>query len=93
MPPFWNLVSLALPVVATIIGSIALGFNRASDLGGALGGFLLLLIVIGAVSVVGEAAAIAALVRGERFAALSVLGILLNGAAIAVAAILVFRMQ
>ena len=80
-PPFWNIVSLALPAAALAIGVLVLMTNRGGrggDYAGALGGAIITLIVIGGICVFGLAAAMVALKRGERMAWLSALGILAN---------------
>jgi hypothetical protein len=83
-PAFWNLVSLAVPVAACLIGILVVSGSRSGtgDFAGALGGGVLFLFGMGAICLLGEAAAITALVRGERLAGLSFLGVVLNGAVI-----------
>lgn len=84
-PAFWNLISLAVPVVGCLLGVLILSASRTGtgDYAGALGGGVLFLFGLGAVCVAGEVAAIAALVRGERLAGLSMLGVIVNGVVIA----------
>ena len=80
-PPRWNIVSIALPVGAFAIGLLLLSGNSGTgDFAGAMGSGVLLLILVGGSCVLGIVAAIAALVRGERFRWLSLLGLLGNGA-------------
>jgi hypothetical protein len=76
--PLWNVVSLALPLV-TIAGSVAilLAGDRDSFADG-IGGLIRVALGLTAVGALGEAAAVAALMRSERWAALSVLGIVAN---------------
>jgi hypothetical protein len=81
MPPFWNIISIALPAAAVLIGVVALSSTRRSgDFAGALGGGVLFAFGMAAVCVLGEIAAIAALWRGERLLWLSILGVLANAA-------------
>lgn len=91
--PYWNIVSIALPVAAALVGAAALKASSFGDYGGALGGALKTFIVIGGVCVLGEAAAIASLVKGERMAWLSVLGALANLVVILPAFYLASRMD
>ena len=79
-PPFWNIVSVAVPFAAIAIGALMLstGGGRGGDYAGALGSAIVTLIVVGGVCLFGLAAAIAALSRGERMAWLSAIGILVN---------------
>ncbi len=83
-PPDWNLIALGPPAAAFVIGLVILSASRSGtgDYAGALGGGLLFLLGLGGVCVLGEAAAVAALVRGERMVWLSILGVLVNGAGI-----------
>lgn len=76
--PYWNIVSIVLPVAATLAGAGALKASSFGDYGGAIGGALKTFVAIGGVCVLGEAAAIAALAKGERMAWLSVLGAVAN---------------
>ncbi len=92
-PAFWNIVSLVLPAGAVLIGVIALLTRGSSGFGGGLGNLFKATILCGGVGVFGEAAAISALVRGERMAWLSVLGLLANGAIILPAILLLSRMD
>ncbi len=81
-PAYWNIVSLVLPVAAMVIGGLMVSGSRsgAGDFAGALGGGVLFLFGMAAVCVLGEIAAIAALMQGERWAGLSILGVLVNAA-------------
>ena len=92
-PAFWNIVSLALPAGAVLIGVIALLTRGSSDFATGLGSLFKVTILCGGVCVFGEAAAIAALVRGERMAWLSILGVLANGAILLPAILLLSRMD
>jgi len=95
MKPCWNIVSLALPAAALFIGTIAMNASgpRGGDFAGALGGVIRLTLAMGVVSLAGEAAAIAALVRGERLMALSLAGVILNAVVILAAAYLASRID
>jgi hypothetical protein len=80
MKPFWNVLSLALPLAVAIGGAIVTVTSRdgAGDFAGRLGSGVLLVLAVGATCVVGEVAAVASLVRGERHAWLAILGLILN---------------
>ena len=81
MPPFWNLISLGVPVVSFAIGALILSANRqAGDFAGSLGSGVLFAFALAAACTFGGAAAVAALVKGERLVLLSILGVLVNGA-------------
>jgi hypothetical protein len=58
---------------------VALGGSRGGDFAGAIGGGVLFIFGLAAACVIGEIAAWVALLRGERMAWLSILGILGNG--------------
>ena len=77
-PPLWNIVSLVLPVAAIVLGVLVTAASGRSDMASGLGSIFKVVVIVGAVSMLGEAAAVAALIRGERMVALSVLGIVLN---------------
>ena len=77
---FWNIASVAIPLIAIVIGALVLAGNRGGgDFAGALGGGVLFLFAITGICVLGEIAAWVALVRGERWVLLSILGIIGNG--------------
>lgn len=81
--PLWNIVSLALPALAALIGAALLqGAHRPGDFAGAIGGGVLFVLGMGVVCLLGEVAAIAAIVRQERLIGLSLLGIVVNLAVI-----------
>jgi len=84
MKPFWNILSLALPLTVAIGGAIVALTSRggAGDYAGRLGSGILLVLAVGAACLLGEAAAIVSLFRGERYAWLGVLGLVLNLAVI-----------
>ncbi len=78
--PVWNLISLGIPVACFAIGALVLSANhRGGDFAGSLGGGILFAFVLAAACALGGAAAVAALAKGERLAALSFLGLLVNG--------------
>ena len=80
--PLWNVVSVVIPMIAILIGLVALGGSRGGDFAGAIGGGVLFIFGLAAACVIGEIAAWVALLRGERMAWLSILGILGNGVVI-----------
>lgn len=86
------MVAVGLPLAAVALGVIWLAASERTSLAGGIGSVLTLAIVVGVFSLAGEAAAIAALVRDERWAGLSVLGLIINTPAILVAAYLALRM-
>ena len=82
-PPRGNVVSIAAPLVALGIGLIqAAGASSGGNLGVALGNALGVVLLVVAGCAIGLVAAVMALVRGERMAWLSVLGLLGNGAVV-----------
>ena len=82
--PLWNIASVAIPAAAIVIGVLVLAGSRGGggDYAGALGGGVLFIFGIAGACVLGEIAAWVALVRGERMAWLTILGILGNGVVI-----------
>lgn len=82
--PRWNVVSLALPAVALLLGLLMLAANPSGrgDFAGSLGAAVLFALGIGGACALGEIAALFALVRGERLLWLTILGIVGNGAVI-----------
>ena len=82
--PLWNIASVVIPAAAIVIGMLALAGSRggAGDFAGALGGGVLFVFAIAGACVIGEIAAWVALVRGERMAWLTIVGILGNGVVI-----------
>ena len=82
--PRWNIVSVALPAVAVVLGLLMLAANPSGrgDFAGSLGAAVLFALGIGGACALGEIAALVALVRGERLLWLTTLGILGNGAVI-----------
>lgn len=93
LAPHWNIVSVALPVFAAAIAAAVLASSSSNDYASGIGSVLKALIAVGAICVLGEAAAIAALVRGERMAGLSVIGAILNLAVIVPALYLASRVE
>ena len=79
--PFWNLISLCVPVASLAIGALVLSANhRAGDFAGSLGAGVLFALALAAACTLGGGAAVAALARGERLMLLSILGVVVNGA-------------
>ena len=82
--PLWNIASVAIPAAAIVLGVLVLAGSRSGggDFAGALGGGVLFIFGIAGACVIGEVAAWIALVRGERMAWLTILGIIGNGVVI-----------
>jgi hypothetical protein len=82
--PLWNIASVAIPAAAIVIGLLVLAGSKGGggDYASALGGGVLFIFGIAGACVIGEIAAWVALVRGERMAWLTILGILGNGVVI-----------
>ena len=82
--PRWNIVSVALPVVAVVLGVLLIVANPSGrgDYFGGLGAAVLFIVGVTVACAIGEVAAWVALVRGERLAWLTILGIVGNGAVI-----------
>lgn len=80
--PCWNIVSVALPVLAIAIGFIALTASPSGrgDFGGAMGAGILFILGVCAARSLGAVAAVIALIRGERMPWLTVIGLVGNGA-------------
>ena len=79
-PPRWNILSIAVPLVALGIGLVqAAGASSGGNLGVALGNALSVVLLVVAGCAIGLVAAVIALVRSERMAWLSVIGLLGNG--------------
>lgn len=77
--PIWNTLSLALPIVVGAVGYyLARTAKGATNMGEALGPYFALAILLTLAAIVGEAAAVISLVRGERLVWLSWLGVLVN---------------
>ena len=82
-PPRWNIVSIAAPLLALAVGVIqAAGASSGGNLGVALGNALGVVLLVIAGCAIGLVAAVIALVRSERKAWLSVIGLLGNGAVV-----------
>lgn len=75
---FWNLIAVALPVVAAVVGVANLGGSGTGDWAGRLGSGVLLVVGMGAACGLGAVAAVVAIVRGEERMWLSVLALVLN---------------
>jgi hypothetical protein len=93
LPPFWNIVSVLLPVLGSLLAIAFLLTAERGEYAGALGRLFGALIALGAVCLLGEAAAITALLRHERMPWLSVLGIVLNLVVIVPAALLAMHAE
>jgi hypothetical protein len=80
--PLWNVISVALPLLVVIIGVVQILTTPfgGGDYAGRLGSAVLLIIALGIGCGVGFMAAVIALIRGERWTALSWLGAIGNGA-------------
>jgi hypothetical protein len=78
--PFWNVLGVVIPFAALLIGIVVAAGSRGGtgDFAGALGGGVLLIGILGIGCVLGELAAITALVRQERLMWLSIIGIIGN---------------
>jgi len=78
--PLWNIVSIVLPAIAIVLGILMVAGSRGGgDFAGALGGGVLFIFGVAGACLIGEIAAWVALVRGERMAWLTILGIIGNG--------------
>ena len=79
--PRWNIISLALPGLALVLGLVVLAAHPSGrgDYAGALGSAVLLLFGVGAASALGAIAGVIAVARRERLAWLTVLGFIVNG--------------
>lgn len=82
--PLWNIISVALPVGAIVLGLLMLAASPrgGGDFAGAMGSAVLFALGVGGACGLGAIAAIVALVRGERKAWLSGIGLLANGAVV-----------
>ncbi len=82
--PLWNVISVALPLIVLVVGiaQILSAPFGGGDYAGRLGSAVLLIIALGIGCIVGLVAAVIALIRGERWAALSWFGALCNGLAL-----------
>lgn len=82
-PPRWNILSVAAPLGALVIGLVqAAGASSGGNFGVALGNALAVVLLVIAGCAIGLVAAMIALVRSERMKWLSVLGLLGNGAVV-----------
>jgi len=90
--PFWNIVSVVLPLGAVALGLLLLAANPSGrgDFAGAIGSAALLAVGVGGASGLGAIAAIIALVRGERKGWLTAIGLLGNAAVVIPLLALVF---
>lgn len=93
LAPYWNIVSVVLPLAGAFLAAVVLKSSSPGGFGDAIGGVLKAVIALGTVCLLGEAAAITALVRGERMAGLSILGAILNIVVIVPAIYLASRIE
>ncbi len=82
--PLWNIISVVLPLGAAALGVLLLAANPrgGGDFAGAMGSAVLFVFGVGVACGLGAVAAIIALVRGERRAWLSVIGLVGNAAVV-----------
>jgi hypothetical protein len=82
-PPRWNIVSVAVPLAAAAVGVVqASGVSSGGNVGVAMGAAFAFIAFVVVGCAIGLVAALIAVVRSERMAWLSVLGLLGNGAVI-----------
>ena len=82
-PARWNIISVAVPLAALAVGLVqASGASSGGNFGVALGNALAVVVWVVLGCAIGLVAALIALVRSERMAWLSVIGLLGNGAVI-----------
>ena len=82
-PPRWNIISVAVPLMALAVGVIqGSGGSSGGNLGVALGNALAVVLWLVVGCVIGLVAALIAVARNERMAWLSVLSLLANGAVV-----------
>ena len=82
-PPRWNIVSVAVPLAAAAVGVVqATGVSSGGNMGVAMGAAFAFVAFAVVGCAIGLVAALIAVVRNERMAWLSVLGLLGNGAVI-----------
>ncbi len=81
-PPLFNVISALLPVVGGAYAWSAYAKSSADTMGGAIGHLIGAYVIFATACLLGELAAIVSLVRGERPGWLSVIGVLLNLAAV-----------
>ena len=81
-PPCWNIVSVALPLFAVVVGVLLLAANPSGqgDYAGAMGGAVLLVVCVATACGLGLIVAVVALVRRERMPWFTAIGLLGNGA-------------
>lgn len=78
--PIYNVLSMALPVVAGTFGYyLTRAAKSPTNMGEALGPFFAVAMLLTLAAVAGELAAIISLVRGERLGWLSWMGVAVNG--------------
>jgi hypothetical protein len=82
--PFWNILSVAVPLGALALGLLLLAADPrgGGDYAGAIGGAVLFVFGVGGACAFGAVAAIVALARDERKTWLSVIGLVGNGAVV-----------
>lgn len=75
----WNVVSLLLPLAGYAFAKYtAQNANHGGNMGGAIGAGIVYLGIILIATLLGAIAALVALIRGERYALLSILGLIAN---------------
>ncbi len=78
--PIFNVLSLAFPLVVGAVGYFLMrNAKGATNLGEALAPLFVLIIAVCGAAVVGEAAALISLLRGERLGWMTWLGVVGNG--------------
>ncbi len=90
-PPFWNVVSLALPILTIVTALITICNPKNGDYAKALGEGLLLVLFLAGTGLLGELAAIRSLWLGERMVWLTFTGIAVNGVCLLLSLPLVLR--
>ena len=91
--PLWNIASVVIPIAAILLGLLVLAGSKGGggDFAGAMGGGVLFIFGVAGACVLGEVAAWVALIRGERHAWLTILGIIGNGIVIVPVLLLLMR--
>lgn len=87
--PIFSLLSLAIPLLGAAYAASVYSRSSADTIGGAIGHGIAAYMIFAIACILGEAAAIAALVRAERPGWLGVMGVVLNLTAV-IPPILVF---
>lgn len=76
--PFFSLLSLAIPLLGAAYAAMVYSKSSADTIGGAIGNGIAAYMIFAIACILGEASAIAALVRAERPGWIGVVGVLLN---------------